>query len=326
MLSILPLFLYGQRFVTIYGNINQSMNGAKIKMYVIYPFSSNLIVPKAIECVVTRGKFYFKMPASGIELYGFQTTTNGNFNNTSFQLSPKITTIEFKDIYLKDYIIKENNINIKYLKALSEIGTANNNTASVLSWVRKNIESPFCPQFLYSYNLTIPQDTLIKLFKLIPSANKKNSWGIDLSILIEKFFLGKMAPDFKQMDSNNISVSLSDFKGKYILLDFWASWCIPCRKENPVLKEAYKNYKKNGFEILGVSLDEARSDWIKAINDDNLEWTQISDLKGLNNDVSKLYNIHSIPTNYLIDPKGIVIAKNLRGNLLQEMLKKIFND
>ncbi|MDR1763819.1 MAG: AhpC/TSA family protein [Dysgonamonadaceae bacterium] len=141
--------------------------------------------------------------------------------------------------------------------------------------------------------------------------------------------VGAVAPNFTQNTPDGKPVSLSDFKGKYVLIDFWASWCGPCRGENPNVVKAYKQFKDKGFDILGVSLDNGErgglEKWKQAIVDDGLVWTQVSDLKYWNNDVVKLYGIRSIPANFLLDPDGKIIAKNLRGedltNKLQEILK-----
>lgn len=140
--------------------------------------------------------------------------------------------------------------------------------------------------------------------------------------------LGKLAPNISQKDPDGNVVSLSDFKGKYVLLEFWASWCRPCREENPNLVSAYKNYNEKGFTILGVSLDDERSKqaWVNAILDDGLQWTQISDLNGVRNKAAILYGVTGIPQNFLIDSEGKIIAKNLRGSMLNETLQDIFSN
>jgi peroxiredoxin len=135
--------------------------------------------------------------------------------------------------------------------------------------------------------------------------------------------VGTEAPDFVQQDQNGKDVKLSSFRGKYVLVDFWASWCGPCRQENPNLVNAFNNYKDKNFTVLGVSLDRARDPWLKAIKDDNLAWTQVSDLKFWSNAVAVQYKIQSIPQNMLIDPKGVIIAKNLRGPELHTKLAEL---
>jgi peroxiredoxin len=136
--------------------------------------------------------------------------------------------------------------------------------------------------------------------------------------------VGTMAIDFTQKDVNGKPVSLSSFKGKYVLLDFWASWCGPCRQENPNVVRVYNRYKAKNFTVVGISLDQEKSRWIDAIKADGLTWTQLSDLKYWNNSVAQIYKIQSIPANMLIDPSGRIVGKNLRGAELDEMLKSIF--
>ena len=132
--------------------------------------------------------------------------------------------------------------------------------------------------------------------------------------------LGTDAMDFTQSDTSGRSISLSSFKGKYVLLDFWASWCGPCRMENPNVVSTYRKFKNKNFTVLGVSLDKSKEPWLKAIKDDGLAWTQVSDLKYWYNEAALKYHIQSIPQNFLIDPNGKIVGKNLRGPDLQAKL------
>lgn len=135
--------------------------------------------------------------------------------------------------------------------------------------------------------------------------------------------IGYPALDFSQPDVNGKMVSLSSYKGKYVLVDFWASWCGPCRKENPHVVEAYEKFKDKGFDILGVSLDDNKGKWLAAIEKDKLTWTHVSDLKGWQNAAGKLYGVQSIPFNLLLDKEGKIVAKGLRGHDLEAKLAEL---
>lgn len=142
---------------------------------------------------------------------------------------------------------------------------------------------------------------------------------------LKKVAIGSPAPEISLPDPNNNIITLSSFKGKYVMIDFWAAWCRPCRQENPNIVRLFNQYNSKGFEILGVSLDRKKESWIKAIADDGLIWSQVSDLQYFNSKAAVAYNISSIPATYLIDPNGNILAKNLRGTTLEAKLNEIFN-
>lgn len=143
--------------------------------------------------------------------------------------------------------------------------------------------------------------------------------------LAKKLGIGQPALDFAQVTPAGKELKLSDFKGKYLLLDFWASWCGPCRAENPNLVKAYQKFKGPKFEILGVSLDKPgkKDNWMKAIEQDGLTWPQVSDLNGWQNQAAQLYGIQAIPQNYLISPEGKIVGINLKGVKLMEKLEEL---
>jgi len=165
------------------------------------------------------------------------------------------------------------------------------------------------------------------MFKKISNDLQKTYLGESIlqKIKISKIFeIGEMMPELEQTDTISKVVKLSQFRGKYVLVDFWASWCAPCRRENPNLVKAYQKYRGKGFEIIGISLDENKEEWLKAIRNDGLTWTQLSDLKSFKNSVAQQLSIQAVPDNFLIDPNGVILAKGLRGDDLSKELERIF--
>jgi peroxiredoxin len=147
---------------------------------------------------------------------------------------------------------------------------------------------------------------------------KQKSQTID-----EPQWLNKQAPELSLPDANGKTITLSSFKGKYVLVDFWASWCLPCRKENPNVVQAYNKYKNKNFTILGVSLDKEKGDWLGAIETDKLSWTQVSDLQEWSSAAVSTFNFNGIPFNVLVDPDGKIIAQSLRGDSLEMKLEEV---
>ncbi len=167
---------------------------------------------------------------------------------------------------------------------------------------------------------------LEKRYDALKPVAKETFYGKEIArfILASKVgAVGTNAIEFTQNDTANRPVSLSSFKGKYVLVDFWASWCGPCRNENPAVVAAYNAYKDKNFTILSVSLDQNKDKWKQAIKADNLTWNHVSDLKYWQNEVAQLYHIQSIPANMLLDPDGKIIARDLRGQALYELLGKL---
>ncbi|MDI9365724.1 MAG: TlpA disulfide reductase family protein [Flavobacterium sp.] len=197
-------------------------------------------------------------------------------------------------------------------------------------YINSNPTSPIGLYVLQQYaGYDINADKVEPLFNQLSAATQASAAGTDFKAKIDlakKTGIGKYAMEFTQNDTLGNPVSLASFKGKYVLIDFWASWCGPCRRENPNVVKTFNAYKHKPFTILSVSLDQpnAKDKWIKAIHDDNLTWTHVSDLQFWNNAVAKQYGIQAIPQNLLLDPDGKIIAKNLHGQTLSEKLSEVF--
>ena len=181
---------------------------------------------------------------------------------------------------------------------------------------------------------TLPPEKARVMFELFDISFKESEAGKNALKVIESLgkpkevikipAVGQQAPVFSQSTVVGKAVSLNDFQGKYVLIDFWASWCVPCRKVNPDLVKVHAKFRDQAFTILGVSLDEDKEKWQKAIADDKLDWTHVSDLKGWNNEAAKLYGIQGIPQNILVDPSGRIVGKNLTIAQMESTLQELF--
>jgi peroxiredoxin len=207
-----------------------------------------------------------------------------------------------------------------------------NNTVAAIQkqidvFVNEKPASPVSSFLLYVTNqLNTDPQVMEQRYNKLTSAAKTNVYSKALDQMVEAMHFGAIgsnAPDFVQNDADGKPISLSSFRGKYVLIDFWASWCGPCRRENPAVVAAYNQFKDKNFTILGVSLDQDKQKWLDAVKNDNLTWTHVSDLAYWNNAVAKKYNVSSIPQNYLLDPSGKIIAKNLRGEELRQKLSEL---
>ena len=195
------------------------------------------------------------------------------------------------------------------------------------SLITKYPDSPAAAFYLYRYfTYQLSLDELKATRAKISPALANSPYVKDLDGIIkqlENVQIGKIAPEFSLPDTAGVSVSLSDFRGKYVLLDFWASWCPPCRRENPNVVKAFQEYEDKNFTIIGISLDNNKDKWMKAIADDNLTWTHVSDLKYWDSEIPALYGVRGIPANILLDPNGVIIARNITGEDLHKTLQEV---
>ncbi len=198
---------------------------------------------------------------------------------------------------------------------------------SIDSLVSVYPESPVAAFYLYRYfTYQLPLDELKSARAKLSPSLASCPYVTDLDGIItqlENVQIGKTAPEFSLPDTTGVMVSLSDFRGKYLLVDFWAAWCPPCRRENPNVVKAFQEYNDKGFTVLGISLDRDKKQWVKAIADDNLTWTHLSDLKYWDSEIPALYGVRGIPANVLLDPQGTIIARNITGEDLQNKLKEV---
>ncbi len=192
--------------------------------------------------------------------------------------------------------------------------------------VRNNPGSLISAYTLSVYAASWDREMVASLFHNFTPEIKNTDYGKNIETFIrlnKEIKIGGQFADFEQTNTNGKKIRLSDFKGKYVLLDFWGSWCLPCREESPNLVKVYKAYKAREFEILGVAADENKQSWLKAVKEDKMTWENVCDLKGDKNEAALIYGISAYPTNYLINEKGIIVAKNLRGEMLEKKLAKL---
>lgn len=191
-----------------------------------------------------------------------------------------------------------------------------------LHYIEKNPDSYLNP-ILLSEMSDIDDQRFIRLYNSFSLRAKSNHIGQQLKYKIDSLMQGSVLPDFRLPDTAGNNFNLYDFKGKYVLVDFWASWCVPCRQENPNLKLAYDQFKSKNFTVVGVSVDHERAPWIKAIHDDQLPWLQLSDLKGIYNAAYRKYGLKKVPSNFLIGPDGKILGIDLFGEQLLSALNTL---
>lgn len=265
--------------------------------------------------------------------------------NLNFPCKVLLRTKDFSDyrfLWLENNAMTFNDVNKNFRTALVE-GSKTESLSYHLSTKtnklpdneRKDLEVQFIKNhpnsilsvsLLSTYAKTWGKNLTSQLYNIISEDYKKTAYGKRVENYLvhnENIRIGEQFIDFEMLDNKNETQNLSKLRGQLTLLEFWASWCLPCRKENPNLLSTYKKFNPKGFEIVSVSLDSKKANWNKAIQNDNLPWFHLNDLKGEDNLASLIYGVSSLPDNLLIDQNGIIIARNLRGEKLNEKLSDI---
>jgi peroxiredoxin len=366
ILFILPVFILScnQNNKTIEGNLSNQKEATTLYLEELFPEIDPIFID---SCKVEDGKFSFDVKQENIGIYKLYHTPN-NFailivkNGDQIKLDMDLNNLAIYygngSIEIEGYVrilnifndtkLSEDSLRMIYQKAE---GTADQQMVMERVMIRYN-ELMFLQQEKIKEYIVNNSNNFATVLALINLGSIEENFDLykNTSDSLDKYYplnnwtsnikeelktrkstsVGAIAPDFTINDTNGKAVSLSSFRGKHVLIDFWASWCKPCRDANPNLVRLYDQYKSQGFEIIGVSLDDTtkstneKAKWLNAIKDDNIRWTQLSDLIGADSETAKTYGVKSIPSTFLIDGNGYIIAKDLKGTLLNKKLSEIF--
>lgn len=281
---------------------------------------NNKIFTTVDSATVVNGKFTFSTKVLLPELYGLSINTSKTPMYIFLDQNPVAVNLDSTKNYSSS-VVKGSVLQDEFnaFKGLRDVNISDYIKAHPASLV-----SAYVLYRNFSYRLS-PDQIEENMALLSPTLN--NSSFVqqlkEITGVMNKVAVGKKAPDFSAADPAGKMVKLSDHYQKYTLIDFWASWCAPCRKENPNVVAAFQKYKDRGFAVFGVSLDKNQASWQKAIKDDGLNWLQVSELNYWNSEIAKQYGVRAIPANFLINANGVIVGKNLRGEKLLEKLEEL---
>lgn len=361
IVAFLPFYLFAQETkYTIQGELG--VYDAPAKMYLQYRVKGQTMMDSV---TLKKGKFQFKgnldsMPVNAVLAFS-KKGMGFNYNDyrslylvsgkTMVMGSDSLTRAEIRGTKVNEdneryrALLKPTRDSYRYLAAQKKVAgqqdiseTAYNRATKAIElaeaettkkFIQDNPSSYISLVALENYAYSADYNEISILFAGLLPAIQKTETGKKIAERLPKLkavALGATAPEFAEADTMGNMISLSSFRGQYVLIDFWASWCGPCRRENPNIVKLFKEYKNEKFTIIGVSLDRAtdREKWMAAIHKDGLIWTQVSDLNFWDSKTAVLYAVRGIPQNFLLDPDGKIIGKNLRGNDLTDKLSEIF--
>lgn len=329
------LFLFGaslsaqQATYHIQGQLEGFPEGFMVRLYDLSKGTNILIDSTKLK----NGKFSFKGPLA----LGYQHMTIMDIRKTDkgysmdykkFWVDSNPLTFEGKLNNLTQAKVSGNVLNEDEVKLFALMDQQPNNHVRVVQeFAEKNPNSLMAIKYLALYANKMDKKILKEYFELFDLNLKNSIFGQEILALlnsdIKELKIGEQAPDFSLPNKDGKMISLSQYKGKYVLLDFWGSWCTPCRLENKNLLIYYKEFHHKGFDILGVSIEGSRQAWLESMKEDQITWESLSDLNTDKTEPVRLYSVHSYPTNFLIDPDGKIIAKNLRGVELPKKLREL---
>ncbi|WP_183575240.1 redoxin domain-containing protein [Mucilaginibacter sp. X5P1] len=338
---IAPVCSLAQQNFLIKGKIKNIQAPAKV--YLVYRYEVKGAKSHWDSTVVKNGEFEFKGTVIDTVVAQLMVDYKGvnlddiwgkdNVDTKLIYLANGTTIISGNDS-IRNSRFSGNKLNEDYYRYIVLTNTAKSDSEKKVldkKFIRENpnsyISLDLALKDLSGVNTITAEDET--LFRSLSATVRFSKAGVEYekkSITLKSVTNGSIAPEFTLPDTNNNPVKLSSFRGKYVLIDFWASWCGPCRHANPSIVKEFNKYKSKNFTILGVSLDNTggKDVWLKAIHKDGLTWAQGSDLKGWNSGVAKLYAVHGIPQNFLIDPDGKIIAQNLDEDGLESKLVELF--